>query len=326
MNLANKYKPLTFNAVIGQSIPKTILTHQINTHTVGKAYLFCGGSGTGKSTMARIFGSMLTGDLSTVLELDTATHNSVDEMRELIESARRSPIVGNKRVIILDECHLLSNSAGNVLLKTLEDELPDTIFILCTTNPEKVLPTIRNRTQIMRFVPVDTEAIKSHLINIITSEGYVTLNMHTIVDIISEHANGSVRNAITMLEQVLGLGDSMDNTDNVCNLLGIPNNESISKFAIKTTCTDFNINDIVRDIDNFIKIGSTPSSIAESLFKQYVREAIFNANKDEYKRKLSMTLASKLRQCLFEMKQTSAQRDLLVSYFLEVYEMKRGMI
>lgn len=197
MNLANKYRPKNFSEVVGQLIPKTVLQKEFDAGALKQAYLFVGQSGGGKTTSARILANMIKGF---TIELDVASHNSADDMKELVRSIRTKPIGYDKTVVILDEAHNLSNLAANSLLITLEQPPEHVIFILCTTNGDKIMDTIKNRCEVLTFFPLQPADITQQLITVCESEG---INFELIaIESIAKQSNGSMRQALSYLDVV----------------------------------------------------------------------------------------------------------------------------
>ena len=201
-SLAVKYRPKTFEEVVGQSITTEILKKQIENKTFKNAYLFSGHSGCGKTTSARIFARMINNGVGDPIEKDATTFG-VDDARNLAEEARQRAIAGEYKIFIIDECHRLGGDkkdAWNALLKVIEECPKYTIFIFCTTEPEKVIPTVRNRLQRYNFTPISAPEIRARLEYICQQEGFT--NYEQTCDYISKSVQGGMRDAITYLEQI----------------------------------------------------------------------------------------------------------------------------
>ena len=150
-SLAVKYRPQSFDDMTEQGAIKSILTNQINTKTFKHGYLFTGPAGTGKTTSARIFADMINDKKGNPIEIDAASNSGVDNIRNIIDDAKRKPLDAEYKVFIIDECHSLSSGAWQALLKTLEEPPKFSIFILCTTDPQKIPNTILSRVQRYNF-------------------------------------------------------------------------------------------------------------------------------------------------------------------------------
>jgi len=203
--LALKYRPQTFDEVIGQDGTVKQLQGALEKGNLGHALIFAGTRGCGKTTSARIVARALNPDLSeaemamVVSEVDAASNTGVDNVRELIENIRYSS-KGHK-VIILDEAHMLSKNAFNALLKTLEEPPPATTFILSTTEPHKLLPTVRSRCATYEFTDVDVEILADHYKMVSDKEG-LNLTAEVVLDVAIK-AEGSVRDGLTLLQKYL---------------------------------------------------------------------------------------------------------------------------
>ncbi len=219
---ARKYRPMTFDSVIGQQALTTTLKNAIKNGKLAHAYLFCGPRGVGKTTCARIFAKTINclsprpdgeacGECESckafneqrsfnIHELDAASNNSVDDIRQLIEQVRIPPQVGKYKVFIIDEVHMLSTSAFNAFLKTLEEPPRHAIFILATTEKHKLLPTILSRCQIYDFNRMGVDDIVSHLENVAKQEG-ITYEPAALNEI-AQKADGGMRDALSIFDQV----------------------------------------------------------------------------------------------------------------------------
>lgn len=170
--LALKYRPKTFDDVSEQGAVKAILQNQIDTNTIKHGYLFTGPAGCGKTTAARIFANEINHGLGLPIELDAASNNSVDDIRRICDEAQTKALDSEFKVFILDEVHSLSNQAWQAFLKTLEEPPAKAIFILCTTNPEKIPATILSRVQRYNFQKISQKGIVDRLTYILEQEGY----------------------------------------------------------------------------------------------------------------------------------------------------------
>jgi DNA polymerase-3 subunit gamma/tau len=250
--LYRKYRPQTFDDVIGQPHVTTTLAREVADDKVAHAYLFTGPRGTGKTTTARILAKALNcenrnsdgspcgtcdscvaiteGNSLDVMELDAASHNSVDDIRDIKLSVTTvASAATSKRVFVLDEAHMLSKAAGNALLKTLEEPPEHVHFVLATTEPYKLLDTIRSRTQRFDFHPVPIEELAGYLSSIADRESYKTDPAALIA--ISRHAGGSVRDSLSLLEQVAALGSGTADVAGVRRALGLADSEAFQQIA-----------------------------------------------------------------------------------------------
>lgn len=168
--LAVKYRPQVWDDVIEQTSIKVILSEQIRTCTVKSAYCFTGGAGTGKTTCARIFANEINNHQGTPIEMDAASNNSVDDVRRIIEQAQTKALDSEYKIFIIDECHSLSNTAWQAFLKLLEEPPAKSIFIFCTTDPQKIPKTILSRVQRYDFQRISQKGIVDRLRYIIEQE------------------------------------------------------------------------------------------------------------------------------------------------------------
>lgn len=221
-SLAIKYRPKTFDDVVAQDFIKAILSNQLKSGEVKHAYLFCGGAGTGKTTCARIFANEINKGSGNPIEMDAASQNGVDDVRDIIQQAKTKSIEAEYKVFIIDECHAFSNNAWQAMLKIIEEPPVKSIFIFCTTNPEKIPKTIISRVQRYDFQRISQKKIVSRLWYILDSEGYndcdKTVDMETL-EYIAKIADGGMRDAITLLDKCLAYSHELT-LDNVISALG----------------------------------------------------------------------------------------------------------
>ncbi len=205
---ARKYRPKGFGEVVGQEHITTTLKNAIDNNQLAQALLFCGPRGVGKTTCARILARMINqfddeseGNTLNIFELDAASNNSVDDIRNLIDQVRYPPQYGKYKVYIIDEVHMLSNAAFNAFLKTLEEPPPYAIFILATTEKHKVIPTILSRCQIFDFNRIQVTDISGHLARIAEREG-ITAEEEAL-HLIAQKADGALRDALSIFDLIV---------------------------------------------------------------------------------------------------------------------------
>lgn len=238
LSLYRKYRPEVFPELIGQDHIVRILKHQIAADTLSHAYLLCGTRGTGKTTTARILAKAVncTGDAGRpcgvcencraisagrfmdVIEIDAASNNGVDNIRELRESVNYPPSTGRKKVYIIDEVHMLSQGGYNALLKTLEEPPEHVMFILATTNPEKMPQTVMSRCMRLDFKRVTAKELAEKMREVCMESGVESTD--EALSLLAANADGSVRDALSLLEQCLSGGDDVVDRETVLEYLG----------------------------------------------------------------------------------------------------------
>ena len=232
-SLAVKYRPHSFEDLTEQSAVKDILENQIKTKTFQHGYLFTGPAGTGKTTSARIFASMINDGKGNPIEVDAASNSGVDNIRQIIDDAKRKPLDAEYKIFIVDECHSLSNGAWQALLKTLEEPPKFTIFIFCTTDPQKVPATILSRVQRYNFQKISNEGIVQRLNYILYCEEKIADN--EAVEYIAKVSNGGCRDAITLLDKCLSLSENIT-MKNVLTTIGGEDYDTFFNFLDKLVC------------------------------------------------------------------------------------------
>lgn len=236
--LYRTYRPISFEEVVGQQHIVKTLQNAIVQNKIAHAYLFCGPRGTGKTTVAKLVAKSVNCRMENppcnqcdscksiqqtthpdIVEIDAASNNGVDEIRDLIEKVKYSPIEGKYKVYIIDEVHMLSQGAFNALLKTLEEPPEHVIFILATTEPHKVLPTIISRCQRFDFTKVPTTEIAQRVEDVLVNEGIDF--QPEVVRLVATLAEGGLRDALSILEQCIAYGQDHLEVEHVYDIYGI---------------------------------------------------------------------------------------------------------
>lgn len=292
-SLAVKYRPRSFGDLTEQGAIKDILENQIKTKTFQHGYLFTGPAGTGKTTSARIFANMINDGKGNPIEVDAASNSGVDNIRQIIEDAKRKPLDAEYKIFIVDECHSLSNGAWQALLKTLEEPPKFTIFIFCTTDPQKIPATILSRVQRYNFQKISNKGIVARLNDIIVAENREIIedaggSQDAINDIewakhegiscidcdenaleyIAKVSNGGMRDAITLLDKCLSLSPDLT-LENVLNTIGA---EDYTTFITFLSALEGKVKvSVVRIIENVYNAGKDVKQFMKD-FAKFVLE------------------------------------------------------
>ena len=281
---ARKYRPTTFEDVVGQHQVVETLTHEINNNKLAQAFLFTGPRGVGKTTCARILAKVINaqdgGDPNqdyafNIFELDAASNNSVEDIRHLIDQVRIPPQVGKYKVYIIDEVHMLSTQAFNAFLKTLEEPPAYAIFILATTEKYKILPTILSRCQIFNFNRIETKDMVSHLEGIAKKE-----NINAELDalhLIARKADGGLRDALSMFDQMVSFGGGQITYDSAVDILSVLDLDTF--FNVSSMLFQSHISDALLAYDVIVKKGFDGSTFLGGLASHFRNLAVSKETK-----------------------------------------------
>ena len=283
--LYRKYRPRTFDEVIGQDHIITTLKNQIKLDKISHAYLFTGSRGTGKTTTAKIFAKAINCTNSSdgspclecetckaldktnidVLEIDAASNNGVDEIRDLREKVKYPPVVGKYKVYIIDEVHMLSTSAFNALLKTLEEPPAHTVFILATTEVHKLPATILSRCIRFDFKLVSVEDLSAILRKILKEEG-VTFDEQAI-SVIARAGEGSVRDTLSIADRCVSYSGNNLTYQKVVEVLGISEKETL--IALSDLILKKDVGSALVELDKVLSSGKSPLVFASNLISYF---------------------------------------------------------
>lgn len=249
-SLAVRYRPLKFEDVCAQSSIIKILQKQLELNTFTNCYLFAGPSGTGKTTLARIFGNEINKHRGSLIEIDGASNNGVEAVRSIIDSANERAIDSDYKIFIIDEAHMITTAGWNAFLKTIEEPPKYTIFIFCTTNPEKIPATILNRVMRFNLTKINLELIKNRLLYICAAEHFT--NYEEACDFISKLSSGGMRDAISLLEKAANYNTNLS-INNVLECLG--NFSYDSFFDLTNAFVDKDEKTVLTLLENFYNSG-----------------------------------------------------------------------
>lgn len=270
--LYRKFRPTTFDDVVGQEQVIKVLKHQIQNNQIGHAYLFCGSRGTGKTSTAKIFSraincknpkngepcnecdvckGILSSSVTDVMEIDAASNNSVDNIRTIRENVIYAPTLAKYKVYIIDEVHMLSTSAFNALLKTLEEPPENVIFILATTEPHKIPITILSRCQRFEFKRITKEDIAKRL-KTVCEKNEVKASDEALM-VIAQAADGALRDGLSLLDQIISSGVSDITEDIARELLGIT--KSSVTFTILNCIVNKDISTAISTVSDVVNSG-----------------------------------------------------------------------
>ncbi len=299
--LHHKYRPTSFDELVGQDPITSTLKQALTSNRIAPAYIFSGPRGTGKTSSARIFAKSLNclrsekattvpcgacelckginaGNALDVIEIDAASNTGVENIRELIERSRFAPATARWKVYVIDECHMLSTAAFNALLKTLEEPPRQVVFILATTDPQRVLPTILSRCMRFDFRRIGLHDLESHLINIAKKEE-IMINEEAI-SLIAKHSQGGLRDAESLLDQVSLLPQPITQSS-IIRLIGAVPEEELIKLTKSLINKD--PSSILNICNNLINKGKEPIAILQgiaSILRDLIVKKVTNDQKD----------------------------------------------
>lgn len=295
--LYRTYRPSTFEEVVGQQHIVLTLQNAIKNKKIAHAYLFCGPRGTGKTTVAKLVAkgvnclsnddvpcnvchncvSIATGSHPDIVEIDAASNNGVDEIRDLIEKVKYSPIESKYKVYIIDEVHMLSTGAFNALLKTLEEPPSHVIFILATTEPHKVIPTVISRCQRFDFTKVPLKLIAERIQHILDLEKVTYEN--EVVRLISSLAEGGLRDALSILEQVMAYAKNELKEEHVYQIYGISTIKE--KIDLLDAIFSANAKNLLEQFDQIEKKSHDIKRLTGDLIEILKESVIYSYTQDE---------------------------------------------
>lgn len=285
--LYRKFRPTTFAGIIGQEHITTTLKNQIKNNQIGHAYLFCGSRGTGKTTCAKVFARAINclhpledgspcgtcevcqklqqSNNIDILEIDAASNNGVDEIRDLREKIKYSPNVGKFKVYIIDEVHMLSPGAFNALLKTLEEPPAHAVFILATTEVHKLPATILSRVMRFDFKLISTQKIAQNIANVFEKSGIKF--EEAAVNLIAEAGEGSMRDALSVADMCASFCNNDVTYNKVIDVLGISNKETI--FNVVNSILSQDVQQFFNEFSKIVAQGKNLTVIASDITKTF---------------------------------------------------------
>jgi DNA polymerase-3 subunit gamma/tau len=319
--LYQKYRSQSFDELVGQEYVVRAVRNAVAENKVGHAYLFCGPRGTGKTSMARLLAravncehpekapcnecdnckAAIEGTHPDIIEINAANETHVEDIRDLIERARLSPMMGKHKIYIIDEVHQLSSSAASALLKTLEEPPEHVIFILATTDPQKLLKTIISRCQRFDFSKVDAPKIQAHLLSIAGQEGF-TLEAEAALKI-AELADGGMRDSLSILEQARAYGAGTITEETIDSIFGLAS--SGEKIALLEDIFTGNLEGVLKRTESCEKHGvdirrlceDLITALKDGLIYQYTRNGtLLRALSEEH----ALTIAAQPASVLLE--------------------------
>ena len=333
--LATKYRPKTFDEVVEQHLTITIIKSMCESQSLpNRCFLFIGPAGCGKTSSARLIANALNEGKGEPIEIDAASHGSTEEMRQLMAQASQYPIGMKYKIFIIDECHSISNTGWQVMLKTLEEQPAKSIFILCTTNPEKIPATILSRVQTFKLSKISTQGIYNRLKYVIeqeNKEGQGITYDDEALDYIARLSNGGMRDSLTNLDRCLAYSKEITLL-NVTKALDLPDYDSyfsLLNYLVKHD--NENITKVIHEVynsgTNFIKWFEGFYSFLCNIIKYiYLKDINATMIPGQYSQKLSnytaahavicLKLSNIVLQLTKDLKVTQYQAETAMTYLL----------
>ncbi len=298
ITLYRKYRPQKFSEVKGQDHIVDVLTAALKSQKIAHAYLFSGGRGTGKTSIARIFARELGVEETDIYEIDAASNRGIDDIRELRDGVRALPFSSPYKVYIVDEVHMLTKEAFNALLKTLEEPPAHAIFILATTEKEKIPETIASRCQCFEFKKPTLDVLRNHIQAVSKKEGFIL--EAGVADIIATLGDGSFRDTLGMLEKATSVSkDGELSLEEVRKALGAPKVHDIAQF-VEAFC-EKNAQKALESLGQLEKEGADALYVAErilSLYRATLRSRFDNKYIESAERQFSEVEVQTIRNVL----------------------------
>lgn len=330
-----KYRSQTFDEVVGQPYVVRSIQNAIKNRNIGHAYLFCGPRGTGKTTMARLLAravncenpekapcgecdnckSALAQSHPDIVEINAANETHVEDVRELIDRSQLAPMMGKYKIYIVDEVHQLSSSAASALLKTLEEPPEHVIFVLATTDPQKLLNTIISRCQRFDFSKVGVEQIKNHLIHVAEKEGIKI--EENAAEKIAQLAEGGMRDALSMLEQATSYSNKDIKEEDINEIYGLASTSE--KIQLIQNIYEKDLGALLQRVEEYETRGIDVKRLTSDLINALKDSVIFSHTKKE---SLMRTLTEKQAQQIEQMASTK-KRIQLIDEFMHAYDLYR---
>lgn len=274
-SLAVKYRPQTFSEVCGQTVTVKILEKIVEKRQFKNVYLFAGDSGCGKTTLARIFAKAINQGIGDPIEIDAASNNGVDNVRAIIESANQRSLTGEYKIFIIDECHAITTQGWQAFLKGIEEPPAYTIFMFCTTEPNKIPTTILNRVQRYNITKISSGRIRQRLEYICKQEGFT--NYEEAIDLISKNVHGCMRDAITYLDKCSDFSTDLD-INNVRHIIDLSSYEIM--FNLTWALQDKNEGNVLNVVDQLSMTGTNLKAFVDNYLDFIINLSKYNLFKD----------------------------------------------